>query len=112
MSLFNFFIILGEVSIENENWTQAVEDLQACLVKRKELSSDSRLIAETHYQLGLITEQEAQRAIEAKQGHPVIMEFLQKAKGHFEKSIELDHKHKKASDALKRVITTMQRTMP
>jgi len=46
-------LALGEVSIENEQWTQAVEDLQACLVKRKEIASDSRLIAETHYQLGV-----------------------------------------------------------
>merc|ERR550519_1789063 len=42
-------LALGEVSIENENWSQAVEDLQACLVKRKELEMESRLIAETHY---------------------------------------------------------------
>jgi len=46
-------LVLGEVSIENENWSQAVEDLQACLTKRKALASDSRLIAETHYQLGV-----------------------------------------------------------
>jgi len=46
-------LILGEVSIENENWSQAVEDLQACLKKRTELAADARLIAETHYQLGV-----------------------------------------------------------
>merc|ERR1739838_531756 len=44
---------LGEVSIENDNWSSAVEDLSACLVKRKELAMDSRLIAETHYHLGV-----------------------------------------------------------
>jgi len=46
-------LALGEVSIENENWSSAVEDLTACLVKRKELAMDSRLIAETHYHLGV-----------------------------------------------------------
>merc|ERR1719402_1389824 len=46
-------LALGEVSIENESWTQAVDDLKECLEKRKALGSDARLIAETHYQLGV-----------------------------------------------------------
>merc|ERR1712112_589403 len=46
-------LTLGEVSIENENWSTAVEDLKACLTKRKELAMESRLIAETHYHLGV-----------------------------------------------------------
>jgi len=46
--------LLGEVSLENSNFKQAVEDLTDCLAKRiKALPSDSRLIAETHYQLGV-----------------------------------------------------------
>merc|ERR1719178_619712 len=46
--------LLGEVSLENSNFTQAVEDLAACLAKRiKALPADSRAIAETHYQLGV-----------------------------------------------------------
>merc|ERR1711874_316528 len=45
---------LGEVSLENSNFKQAVEDLTACLTKRiKALPADSRSIAETHYQLGV-----------------------------------------------------------
>merc|ERR1712066_399329 len=45
---------LGEVSLENSNFKQAVEDLTLCLDKRiKALPSDSRSIAETHYQLGV-----------------------------------------------------------
>merc|ERR1712198_299962 len=45
---------LGEVSLENSNFKQAVEDLTVCLAKRiKALPADSRLIAETHYQLGV-----------------------------------------------------------
>merc|ERR1712208_232297 len=46
--------LLGEVSLENSNFKQAVEDLTTCLVKRmKALPADSRSIAETHYQLGV-----------------------------------------------------------
>merc|ERR1712105_147756 len=46
--------LLGEVSLENSNFKQAVEDLTLCLDKRiKTLPSDSRAIAETHYQLGV-----------------------------------------------------------
>merc|ERR1711989_266561 len=44
----------GEVSLENSNFKQAVEDLMTCLAKRlKALPADSRSIAETHYQLGV-----------------------------------------------------------
>merc|ERR1711934_271398 len=45
---------LGEVSLENSNFKQAVEDSTLCLAKRvKALPADSRAIAETHYQLGV-----------------------------------------------------------
>merc|ERR1712000_34784 len=48
------YLHLGEVSLENENYVQAVEDLSLCLSKRQaSLPSDSRSIAETHYQLGV-----------------------------------------------------------
>jgi len=48
------FQTLGELSIENENYPQAIEDLGTCLSRRqKMLPEDSRLIAETHYQLGV-----------------------------------------------------------
>jgi len=51
--LCSIMISLGEVSIENENYAQAVEDLKACLSKQDSLSKDSRIVAETHYQLGV-----------------------------------------------------------
>lgn len=36
------------------NYSQAVDDFQQCLsLQLKHLASDSRLLAETHYQLGL-----------------------------------------------------------
>merc|ERR1712168_1537457 len=44
---------LGEVSIENENYQQAVEDIKLCLTKQEKMPKDARLRAETHYQLGL-----------------------------------------------------------
>ncbi|XP_024129280.1 histone-binding protein N1/N2 isoform X1 [Oryzias melastigma] len=45
---------LGEVSAESGNYTQALEDFQECLkLQVKHLEADSRLLAETHYQLGL-----------------------------------------------------------
>lgn len=45
---------LGEVSAESGNYPQALEDFQECLkLQVKHLDSDSRLLAETHYQLGV-----------------------------------------------------------
>jgi len=47
-------MILGEISLENENYTQAVEDFGLCLEKRKStLPADSRLIAESYYEMGV-----------------------------------------------------------
>merc|ERR1712119_11917 len=44
---------LGEVSIENENYKQAVEDIKLCLTKQEKMPKDARLTAEIHYHLGL-----------------------------------------------------------
>merc|ERR1712098_631877 len=45
---------LGEVSLENENYSQAIADFTECLNLRSvNLPPDSRSIAETHYQLGV-----------------------------------------------------------
>merc|ERR1712142_1385728 len=51
--LCSIIISSGEVSIEYENYAQAVEDLKACLSKQDSLPKDSRIVAETHYQLGV-----------------------------------------------------------
>jgi len=45
---------LGEVGMETEQYEQALEDLQACLkIQQEHLEPESRLIAESHYQIGL-----------------------------------------------------------
>ena len=42
------------MSIENENYPQAIEDLETCLKRRQQMMpEDTRCIAETHYQLGV-----------------------------------------------------------
>merc|ERR1712055_906686 len=47
-------MVLGEICLENENYTQAVEDFGLCLEKRKStLPTDSRLIAESYYEMGV-----------------------------------------------------------
>jgi len=51
--LCSTMLALGEVSIENENYKQAVEDIQECLKKEETMPKDARIIAETHYQLGV-----------------------------------------------------------
>lgn len=48
------YLKLGEVSSESGNYTQALEDFQECLkIQLKHLDADCRLLAETHYQVGL-----------------------------------------------------------
>jgi len=45
---------LGEVSLENNNYSLAIEDLaKSATIKTKVMSADSRSLAETHYQLGV-----------------------------------------------------------
>ncbi|KAH0618687.1 hypothetical protein JD844_018096 [Phrynosoma platyrhinos] len=45
---------LGEVSIESENYVQAIEEFHSCLnLQEKYLEAHDRLLAETHYHLGL-----------------------------------------------------------
>merc|ERR1712150_41987 len=48
--LVSTMLALGEVSIENENYKQAVEDIQECLKKQAHFPKDARIVAETHYQ--------------------------------------------------------------
>ncbi|KAJ8392509.1 hypothetical protein AAFF_G00073870 [Aldrovandia affinis] len=48
------YLKLGEVGAESGNYVQALEDFQECLnLQLKHLPPHSRLLAETHYQLGV-----------------------------------------------------------
>ncbi|XP_028666722.1 nuclear autoantigenic sperm protein isoform X3 [Erpetoichthys calabaricus] len=50
------YLKLGEVGLESGNYTQAAEDFQECLtLQKKYLEPHSRLLAETYYQLGLVS---------------------------------------------------------
>lgn len=52
--LADALIRLAEVAIESENYNSAIEDLLACLeIQNSSFPSDSRSLAETHYQLGV-----------------------------------------------------------
>ena len=52
LKLSDTYETLGEVSIENEDYPHAIEDLTTSLkLRQKLLPEDSRLIAETHYQV-------------------------------------------------------------
>merc|ERR1712121_493555 len=45
---------LGEVCLETEQYETAIDDLNKCLsIQKEHLEPESRLIAETHYQIGL-----------------------------------------------------------
>jgi len=96
--LFETYLILGEVSLENENYPQAVEDLSICLQKQKAaLPEDSRNIAVTYYQLGI--------ALGFNMNYEEAIEKLEMAIGVLKKRIEnLENKtesvdESKANDA-------------
>lgn len=53
LKLADVHLKLGEVAVESENYTTAVEDMKACLaLQRKHLDEDDRRIAETLYTMG------------------------------------------------------------
>lgn len=53
MKLCEALAVLGEVAVEDGNFTSAVDDLRACLDLRvKRLSDDSRAVAGSYFQLG------------------------------------------------------------
>lgn len=55
IKLSDTYETLGKVSIENEDYSHAIEDLTTSLkLRQKLLPEDSRLIAETHYQVTIL----------------------------------------------------------
>merc|ERR1712112_402616 len=68
---------LGEISIENENYEQALEDIGECLkMRQNHFPADSRSIAEAHYQLGMAQSQSG-KFTEAKASLTMANEVLQ-----------------------------------
>jgi len=93
---------LGEVSIENENYCQAVEDMQLCLKKREALPKDSRLIAETQYQLGVAQgfNNQFDEAVTSLKSAIKILEERVKTIKNEEKSSEVEKKEAEELEAL------------
>ncbi|XP_067004089.2 protein HGV2 isoform X2 [Anabrus simplex] len=54
LMLAEVYLKLGEVSLEDENYGQAIEDIKSCLkIQTENLPEDDRFVAETFYQLGV-----------------------------------------------------------
>ncbi|XP_049827769.1 nuclear autoantigenic sperm protein isoform X1 [Schistocerca gregaria] len=54
LKLAEVHMYLGEIGLESENYTSAIEDINRCLeIRKKLLKTDDRCVAETLYQLGL-----------------------------------------------------------
>ena len=52
--IWETYMLLGEVSIENQDYSQTMDDLNVCLQRQiNVLPADSRLLSKTFYQLGL-----------------------------------------------------------
>merc|ERR1712000_628257 len=93
---------LGEISIENENYCQAVEDMQMCLKKREAMPKDSRLVAETQYQLGVaqgFNKQYDEAVKSLNSAIQILKERVQNIKNE-EKSSEVDKKEAEELEAL------------
>ncbi|CAN0540346.1 unnamed protein product, partial [Ectocarpus sp. 8 AP-2014] len=103
--LCSSILALGEVSLENENYSQAVEDIKLCLEKQKNLPKDSRLVAETHYQLGVAQGFNAQydEAVESLNNAITIIK---------EKTKNLNEAHKTPSDDIKKEISELEALVP
>jgi len=103
--LCSSILALGEVSLENENYSQAVEDIKLCLEKQKNLPKDSRLVAESHYQLGVAQGFNAQydEAVESLNSAITIIK---------EKIKNLNETHKTPSDDIKKEISELEALVP
>merc|ERR1712034_258143 len=103
--LCSSILALGEVSIENENYSQAVEDIKLCLKKQENLPKDSRIIAETHYQLGVAQGFNAQYD-EAVENLNAAIKIIK------EKTKNMKEEHKSPSDDQKKEIAELEALVP
>ncbi|XP_078657924.1 uncharacterized protein LOC144903534 isoform X1 [Branchiostoma floridae x Branchiostoma belcheri] len=54
LKLAQIYLHLGEIGLETEKYDQAAEDFMSCLkIQQELLDAEDRLLAESHYQLGL-----------------------------------------------------------
>ena len=80
--LCDTLLALGEVNVENENYSQAVDDFTSCLEKRKaKLPNNMREIAESQYLLGIALSYQGEydEAMESFKGVIKVLATLQKA---------------------------------
>jgi len=106
--LCSTMLTLGEVSIENENYKQAVEDIQECLKKEEPMPKDARIIAETHYQLGVAQGFNAQHD-EAVESLKSAITIIQERIKNMEK---LEIKIKNMTDEAKKEVTELKALVP
>merc|ERR1712034_95008 len=94
--LCSSILALGEVSLENENYSQAVEDIKLCLEKQKNLPRDSRLVAQ-----GFNAQYD--EAVESLNNAITIIK---------EKIKNLNETHKTPSDDIKKEISELEALVP
>merc|ERR1712112_599220 len=100
--LCSTMLALGEVSIENENYKQAVEDIKECLKKEETMPKDARIVAETHYQLGVAQGFHAQ--------HDEAVESLQSAISIIQERIK--NMEKVETEEAKKEVTELKALVP
>jgi len=111
---------LGELSMENEQHDTAATDMESALeIQKKYLSEDDRIIAETHYQLGLAygLGKEFEKAIKQYQSAIGVIEakIVSLNKLIEEKEVDADNKENKESDELmkyKKEIKDLKELLP
>lgn len=99
---------LGEVSVESENYVQAVEEFQSCLnLQEQYLEAHDRLLAETHYQLGLAygyNSQYDEAVAQFSKSIEVIEKRMAVLKEHVKEAEGLSAEYKKEIEELKELL--------
>lgn len=94
------FVILGEISLESENFSAAIEDITQGLEIQKTLfESDSRIVAETYYKLGIAysTDSQIDKSIES------FIKSIEYLKNRVEKLDKIEHKKDEVVEEIKEI---------